>query len=78
MRVSHTEINKKVDKIEQINRKVHCRIPDAMKVNGRAYLLCGLQHQGYLQGFMPESFMKLEAKKQCRKCLQKLRERTGQ
>lgn len=75
VRYNLNNIKEKHDRIMAANRKVHCRIEGAFNIGNKSYLLCGLEHQGLLQGFSPERFMRLDAGKQCRKCLQRLKER---
>lgn len=64
---NHNRINKLTESIMAKNRKVHCRQGEFV-VNGKSFLLCGIRHQGPIQGFPPTSFLDLDPKDQCQKC----------
>jgi hypothetical protein len=70
-------LHQRVDRImNKLKNRVHCA--SGISMGGRAYLLCGVRHQGMLQAFSVNSFLKLDRTKQCTKCLRKLENRTSE
>lgn len=59
--------------MEKVKNRVHCSM--GFKCGENTYLLCGIKHQGRLQGFSAESFLKFERNLQCSKCLARIKKR---